>query len=200
MGKAKTILVYCNYFRIFIAFLLLKGSKFEEKAFKDIEAYCRYDFSSGYSFFKFGKILLEEKSIRNVLLNRLHRNPIRYLLFRILFKPLDSLYINTPPENIGGGLSFQHGFSTIVAAKKIGENCRIFQQCTIGFSIEPPVIDDNVIICAGAIVIGNVHCHSNSVIGAGSVVTKDVEADSVVAGVPAHWLRQSDSSRNGASA
>ena len=36
-------------------------------------------------------------------------------------------------EDIGGGLYIQHGFSTIITAKKIGENCRIYQQVTIGY-------------------------------------------------------------------
>ena len=44
-------------------------------------------------------------------------------------------------------------------------------------------------MAAGAIVIGKVHVGSDSVIGAGSVVTRDVPAKSIVAGVPAHVLR-----------
>lgn len=90
----------------------------------------------------------------------------------------------------GGGLYFQHGFATIVACKEIGVNCSINQQVTIGFNgNESATIKDNVTICAGAIVIGNVILNNNCVIGAGSVVTKDVEENAIVAGVPARIIK-----------
>ena len=92
-----------------------------------------------------------------------------------------------PPENIGGGLVFQHGFSTIIAARRIGENCKIF---TIGYNGDKaPVICDNVTVCAGAIVIGDVCIGSRVTVGAGAVVTKDVSCDKVVAGVPARIIK-----------
>ena len=92
-----------------------------------------------------------------------------------------------PPEKIGGGFSFQHGFSTIVAAKEIGENCRIFQQVTVGFNgTEAPVIGDNVEITAGAIVIGDVYIGDGACIGAGAVVIRNVAENVTVVGVPAH--------------
>lgn len=113
-----------------------------------------------------------------------------YTVARILFSPQRDLYINVPPEKIGGGLYFQHGFSTIVAAKEIGENCKIFQQVTIGFDgDEAPVIGDCVTITAGAIVIGNVYVGDNSVVAAGAVVTRDVPANMIVAGVPAKVIK-----------
>lgn len=91
---------------------------------------------------------------------------------------------------MGGGLYFQHGFSTIVAAKYIGENCSINQQVTIGYNgNEAPIIDDNVTITVGAIVIGNVHIEKNAIIAAGAVVTHDVGEGKVVAGVPAKVIK-----------
>lgn len=47
---------------------------------------------------------------RNAMLNRLHRNKMSYVISRILFKPLESLYINMPPEKIGGGYIFSMAF------------------------------------------------------------------------------------------
>lgn len=106
-----------------------------------------------------------------------------------LLKPMPTLFIHT--KDIGPGLFIQHGFATIITAKKIGSNCWINQQVTIGFNNKPdaPTIGDNVTISAGAIVIGDVVIGDNARVGAGSVVTKDVEPNTVVAGVPARRLR-----------
>lgn len=52
-----------------------------------------------------------------------------------------------------------------------------------------PIIGNNVYIASNATVIGNVHIGDNAVVGAGSVVTKDVPNDSVVVGNPAHRIR-----------
>ena len=85
---------------------------------------------------------------------------------------------------------FQHGFSTIVAAESIGENCSINQQVTIGYNgNEAPIIEDNVLIAAGAIVIGNVHIEKNATIGAGAVVTHDVSKGKTVVGVSARVIK-----------
>ena len=56
----------------------------------------------------------------------------------------------------------------------------------------PIVIGNNVFIGYGAIILPGVYVGDNSVIGAGSVVTRSVDANSVVAGVPAKILKSSD--------
>ena len=141
--------------------------------------------------FQFGYFAMNMIEFRNVMLNRLHRNKIGYVISRMLFKPLESLYINMPPEKIGGGLYFQHGFSTIVAAKEIGNNCSINQQVTIGYNgKDAPVIGNDVTITVGSIVIGNVVINDGAFIGAGSVVKHDVEAGDIVAGVPATSIKK----------
>lgn len=84
------------------------------------------------------------------------------------------------------GLYFQHGFSTIVAAKEIGENCFINQQVTIGYNgKKAPIIGDNVRIAVGAIVIGDVYIDDGAIVAAGDVIKLNVELGDVVAGVPA---------------
>ena len=110
--------------------------------------------------------------------------------FSFLLRPMPTLFIHT--RDIGPGLFIQHGFATIITAKRIGANCWINQQVTIGYANKPdaPVIGDNVTISAGAIVIGAVTIGDGAKVGAGSVVTKDVEPNTVVAGVPARPLRQ----------
>lgn len=56
----------------------------------------------------------------------------------------------------------------------------------------PITIKDNVWICSGAIICGGVTIGENSVIAAGAVVTRDVPANSLVAGMPARVIRQLD--------
>lgn len=55
---------------------------------------------------------------------------------------------------------------------------------------KPVVIEDNVWIGAGAIVLPGVRLGRGCIVGAGTVVTKDVPADCIVTGAPAHPLRQ----------
>lgn len=104
--------------------------------------------------------------------------------------PMPTLYIYTP--DIGPGLFIQHGFATIISADKIGRNCWINQQVTIGFlnDTDCPTIGDNVTIYAGAKVLGNVRIGDNSVVGANAVVVKDVPENCIVVGVPAYILRR----------
>lgn len=111
-------------------------------------------------------------------------------LFAPLCRPMSTLFIVT--DSIGPGLFIQHGFATIIAAKRIGANCWINQQVTIGYAHanECPVIGDNVTINAGAKVIGNVTIGDNSKVGANAVVVKNVPANVTVVGVPAHIVKR----------
>ena len=73
----------------------------------------------------------------------------------------------------------------------------IYQQVTLGNNFanrpkEAPTIGDQVVIGAGAKVVGGVTIGERAVIGANSVVSKDVPPDSVAVGVPARILRLND--------
>lgn len=57
---------------------------------------------------------------------------------------------------------------------------------------DPVTVGDNVWICSGATICGGVTIGKNSVIAAGAVVTKDVPADCIVAGIPARVMRKID--------
>lgn len=61
-----------------------------------------------------------------------------------------------------------------------------------GVSVKEIRVDDGVWIGAGALITAGVHIGKNSVVGAGSVVTKDVPAYSVVVGNPARIIKQYD--------
>jgi len=70
----------------------------------------------------------------------------------------------------------------------IGENVQINQNVTLGergdgHPLGKPVIEDNVIIYAGSIILGDVTVGKNSTIGANSIVLTDVEPGSTIVGV-----------------
>lgn len=75
---------------------------------------------------------------------------------------------------------------------KIGKNVTIFQNTTIGRSdtkiAEYPIIGDNTTIYAGAVLIGKITIGRNCIIGANSVVTRDIPDNSIAIGVPARVI------------
>ena len=112
------------------------------------------------------------------------------IMINWLCPKMSTLFINT--NDIGPGLFIQHGFATIIAAKSIGKDCWINQQVTIGYSnaTDSPVLGDNVVINAGAKIIGKVHIGNNSTAGANAVVVKDVPDNCTVVGVPAYIVKR----------
>ncbi len=89
---------------------------------------------------------------------------------------------------------FCHPIGICIAKKAtIGKNCHIYQNVTIGASKGGfPKIGNNVSIFAGAVVIGDITIGDNAIIGANAVVTKDVPANTIVAGVPAKVIKTID--------
>lgn len=137
---------------------------------------------------KLKKLLYYKQEFRNLFYYRLKSKYVRIL--SLIAKPMSTLFIWT--ENIGPGLFIQHGFATVIAAKSIGSNAWINQQVTIGYKDDSsaPVIGNNVSICAGAIVLGNIFVGNNSTIGANAVITKDVPEESVVIGSKAFIIKK----------
>jgi serine O-acetyltransferase len=108
------------------------------------------------------------------------------LVLSLLCRRLSSLHLGS--TNIGPGLFVQHGDSTLVSADEIGENCWISQQVTIGYvnnGTDRPTIGNNVRVGAGAKILGKVKVGDYAIIGANSVVMRDVPPNVTVMGVPA---------------
>ncbi|MDD2927509.1 MAG: serine O-acetyltransferase [Candidatus Omnitrophica bacterium] len=101
-----------------------------------------------------------------------------------------------PGARIGKGLFIDHGMGVVVGETAIiGDNVLLYQGVTLGGTgLEQgkrhPTIGNNVVIGAGAKILGNITIGDNSYIGANAVVIKDVPANSTVVGVPGRITKQ----------
>ncbi len=101
-----------------------------------------------------------------------------------------------PGAQIGKGLFIDHGHGVVIGETTIiGDNVTIYQGVTLGGTGKEsgkrhPTIEDNVMISAGAKVLGSFTIGENSKIGAGSVVLKEVPPNSTVVGVPGHVVKR----------
>lgn len=136
----------------------------------------------------FLRLMIERQEFRTLFYHRIGLpGP-----FKLFARPLPTLYIVT--RDIGPGMVLQHGFATIINATSIGRDCWVNQQVTIGATARggAPRIGDDVIINAGAQVLGDIRVGDGVRIGANAVVVKDVPAGCTVAGVPARIIRRGD--------
>jgi serine O-acetyltransferase len=96
-----------------------------------------------------------------------------------------------PAAVIGRGIMIDHGTGIVIGETSvIGDNVSILQNVTLGGNGKEtgdrhPKIGDNVLLAAGAKVLGNIRVGNCSRVAAGSVVLQDVPANKTVAGVPA---------------
>ena len=101
-----------------------------------------------------------------------------------------------PGATIGKGLFIDHGSGVIIGETAIiGDNVTLYQGVTLGGNGKEtgkrhPTIGDNVMISAGAKIIGSFTIGENSKIGAGSVVINEVPPNCTVVGIPGRIVRQ----------
>jgi len=170
-----------------------------------MKEYIKYEIFKGekYNFFKLLKVLFFNLNLRFVFYLRLSqwlrtkRIPFLYLYFHHKLITKYGCYIGTKVE-IGLGVKFPHPNGIIIGeTTKIGQNCIIYQQVTFGGRNigdaqlnNYPTIGNNVIIFAGAKLIGDIIIGDNVIIGANSVVNKSFPSNCVIGGVPAKLLKE----------
>lgn len=103
-----------------------------------------------------------------------------------------------PGAEIGEGFFIDHGMGVVIGETAIiGDNVHLFQDVTLGGTSthrakRHPTLKDNVVVGAGAKLIGDITIGENSKIGAGSVVVTNVPANATVVGVPGHVVAFAD--------
>lgn len=130
-----------------------------------------------------------------------HKVKQYFYLFRI--KRMDAFNNASMGTDIGFGAHFetpphlQHGLNGIIVSHyaHIGRDAWIAQQVTIGQAITEnvaPTLGDNVIIGAGAKIIGNIRIGNNVTIGANAVVVNDMPDNCICGGIPARVIKMKE--------
>jgi serine O-acetyltransferase len=100
-----------------------------------------------------------------------------------------------PGAKIGKGFFIDHGMGVVIGeTSEIGDNVTLYQGVTLGGTGKVkgkrhPTIGNNVVISAGAKVLGSIEIGNNAIIGAGAVVVKSVPDNCTVVGVPGRIVK-----------
>ena len=102
-----------------------------------------------------------------------------------------------PGAKIGKKVFIDHGMGVVIGeTAEIGDNCLLYQGVTLGgtgknHGKRHPTLRENVVVGAGAKVLGSIIVGANTRIGAGSVVVRSVQGNSTVVGIPGRVVHQS---------
>ena len=102
-----------------------------------------------------------------------------------------------PGARIGRSVFIDHGMGVVIGeTAEIGDRCLLYQGVTLGGTGKKsgkrhPTLEENVVVGAGAKVLGAIRVGTNTRIGAGSVVVRDVGKDCTVVGIPGRVIHQS---------
>ncbi len=102
-----------------------------------------------------------------------------------------------PGAKIGKKVFIDHGMGVVIGeTAEVGNNCLLYQGVTLGGTGKShgkrhPTLKENVVVGAGAKVLGSITVGPNTRIGAGSVVVRSVKGNSTVVGIPGRVVHQS---------
>ena len=128
------------------------------------------------------------------LLHRLHIPLIPHIIMWI-GRILTGIEIH-PAAKISGGFFIDHGFGVVIGeTSEIGKNVTLFQGVTLGGTGKEtgkrhPTLGDNVVVGAGAKILGSINVGNDVYIGANAVVLHPVPDDCTVVGVPGRCVKQ----------
>ena len=126
------------------------------------------------------------------------------IISKILYLKIIRRYgcIIYPSAKVGKGFHIAHPVGIVLGECEIGENFKIYQNCTIGTKYAgsgSPKIGNNVRLCSGSEILGNVTICDNVIIGAHSLVLKDISEPGTYAGSPVsrkgeikRWIHKED--------
>lgn len=142
------------------------------------------EYSRGNNLNHFWRLYRWQKRIRSGLIHDI----LTFMMSRCAYH--HGGYIG-PDAVIKGRPVLPHGLQGIFISRyaSVGENCWIYQNVTIGeISRKAPVIGDDCLIGAGAVLVGDIRIGSRVKIGAGAVVHMDVPDDCTVVPQPARVI------------
>jgi serine O-acetyltransferase len=129
----------------------------------------------------------------------LWRNGLKWLarVLSNLFRWFTGIEIH-PGATIGCRFFIDHGMGVVIGeTAEIGNDCTLYHGVTLGGTSwdkgkRHPTLEDNVVIGAGAKVLGPIIIGASAKIGSNSVVVKDVPAKATVVGIPGHIVTRTD--------
>lgn len=182
--KLKTAYHWLSYIRLIPAYIIYKKSTAETVFLIDSdvsEMNRRLEINGNLWYY-----LSDYKYYRNLFYYR-----IGHLSYYIKWLAKPAPYFIIDAGSVGPyAYVLNHPFSTIINAKSIGSHFTICQLTTLGNKVHGanekiPTIGNNVSLGANVSILGDVKIGDNVIIGAGSVVVKDIPSNCVVAGNPA---------------
>ncbi|WP_027339561.1 serine O-acetyltransferase [Halonatronum saccharophilum] len=141
------------------------------------------------------EVLLTYAGLHALILHRL-AHPLYNIGLRIIPRVISQIsrFITGieihPGAKIGSGFFIDHGMGVVIGeTTEIGENVTVYQGVTLGGTGKEvgkrhPTLKDNVMVSAGAKVLGSITLGENVRVGAGAVVLKDVPDNCTVVGIP----------------
>lgn len=183
----------------------VKRRRFFSVIRRDIDRY--FHMGCGTSRLQKIRIILDTPGVQGTLIYRFGSWVIHHVRFPLFRAPLKVVYffldklsiifwgIHIDPQaEIGGGLYIGHYGGILIGPVRMGEDCNINQQVTMGLRADGvpgvPTIGNRVWIGAGSILFGNIHIGDGVTIGPLTVVSRSLPPRVLVIGNPMRLLRQ----------